>query len=157
MTDNYRRLMHLADEIFNVKNDPDQLDVNQDVIAKLKLIHPATVSEYNEGNGPVAWLLVIPTIDDLMNRFLENKITERELFELTPLDVEYDALYLCSALVLEEYRRKGITKKLSLEAIKRIQNDHPIQSLFIWPFSKEGFKTAETIARLTSLVLYRKI
>lgn len=157
MTENYRRLMQLADEVFNVKNDPDQLDVNQDVIAKLRKIHPATVSEYDEGNGPVAWLLVIPTIDDLMNRFLENKITERELFELTPLDTEYDALYLCSALVLEEYRRKGITKNLSLDAIKGIQNDHPIQSLFIWPFSKEGFKTAEAIARLTSLVLYRKI
>lgn len=157
MTENYRRLMHLVDEIFNVKNDPDQLDVNQDVLIKLKKIHPATVSEYNDGNGPVAWLLVIPTTDDLMNRFLENNITERELFELTPLDTEYDALYLCSAIVLEEYRRKGITRKLSLDAIKNIQKDHPIQSLFIWPFSDEGFKTAEAIARLTSLVLYRKI
>jgi hypothetical protein len=106
---NFERMIQLAEEVFAIKNDPKQLDVNQEVIERLKRMHPATVSEYDDGNGPVAWVLLIPTTLDLMHRFLENKISEKELFDLTPPDTSYEALYLCSAMVLEEYRRKGIT------------------------------------------------
>jgi len=154
---NYERMIHLADEVFAVKSDPDQLDVDQDVIDRLKRIHPATLSEYNDGNGPVAWILLLPTSLDLMHRFLQKEISEKELFELTTENSVYDALYLCSALVLGEYRRKGIAKQLSLDAIKRIRKDHPLKALFVWAFSKEGDLASETIARLTSLPLYKRL
>lgn len=154
---NFERMLQLAEEVFVAKNDPDQLDVNQEVLERLQLIHPATVSEYDDGNGPVAWVLLIPTTLELMNQFLENKISEKELFELTPLDTTYDALYLCSAMVLEEYRRKGIAKRLVLNAIEKIRKDHPLKALFVWPFTKEGDLGAEIIARLTSLPLYRRL
>lgn len=157
MPSNYQRLINLAEEVFSVKSDPNQLDVNQEVIERLKRIHPATVSEFSDENGPVAWLLVIPTIPDLMNRFLAMEISEKELFELTPLNSVYEAVYLCSALVLEEYRRKGIAKQLALKAIADISKDHPINALFVWAFSKEGDLAAEALARLTGLPLYRRI
>jgi GNAT superfamily N-acetyltransferase len=150
-------MMQLADEVFAVKNDPDQLDVNQQVLERLIRIHPATVSEYDDGNGPVAWVLVIPTTLDLMNRFIEKKISEKELFELTPTNITYDALYLCSALVLEEYRRKGIAKRLMLDAIEKIRKDHPLKALFVWPFSKEGDLGAKHLAELTGLPLYKRL
>ncbi|MBZ5855535.1 GNAT family N-acetyltransferase [Flavihumibacter profundi] len=153
---NFERMIQLADEVFATKNDPDQLDVNQDIIERLKKIHPATVSEYDDGNGPVAWILLIPTTLELMDRFLANKISEKELFDLTPLDTTYEALYLCSAMVLEEYRRKGIATNLILGAIEKIRKDHPLKALFVWPFSKEGDSGAESIAHLTSLPLYRR-
>jgi hypothetical protein len=153
---NFERLIRLAEEVFAVKNDPDQLDVNQQVIERLKEIHPATVSEFDNGNGPVAWVLVIPTTFDLMNRFLDKKISEKELFELTPLNTAYDALYLCSALVLEEYRRKGITKRLALNAIEDIRKNHPLKALFVWAFTKEGDLASETIAQLASLPLLKR-
>jgi GNAT superfamily N-acetyltransferase len=92
-----------------------------------------------------------------MNRFLKCEISEKELFELTPLDRAYEALYLCSALVLEEYRRKGITKQLALTSIENIRRDHPVKALFVWPFSKEGDLTSEAIARLTALPLYHRM
>ncbi|MFE3871064.1 hypothetical protein ACFX5F_07495 [Flavobacterium sp. ZS1P70] len=47
-------MLQLADEVFAVKNDPEQLDVNQEVLERLMRIHPATVSEYDDGNDPVA-------------------------------------------------------------------------------------------------------
>src|SRR5271157_1085844 len=100
---NLERMIQLADEIFAAKNDPDQLQVNPEVMERLHKIHPSTVSEYDDGNGPVAWVLLIPTTLYLMNRFLETEISEKELFNLTPLDTKYEALYLCSALVLEEH------------------------------------------------------
>lgn len=149
-------MLQLADDVFAVRNDPDQLDVNEDVIAHLQQIHPATVSEYDNGEGPVAWVLLIPTTTILMNRFLEGDITEKQLYQQTPLDTSYDALYLCSAMVLEEYRRKGITKRLVLEAIENIRKDHPIAALFVWSFTKEGDQAAEMLARETKLPLFRK-
>lgn len=154
---NLERMIQLAEEVFSVKNDPNQLDVNPAVLERLKQIHPATLSEYDDGNGPVAWILLIPTTLELMNRFIENKISEKELFDLTPLNTKYEALYLCSALVLQEYRRKGIAKRLTMEAIDNIRKDHPIKALFVWTFSKEGDLGAAEIACLTSLPLYKHI
>jgi GNAT superfamily N-acetyltransferase len=153
---NFERMIQLAEDVFAYKNDPDQLGVNPDLLERLRLIHPATISEFDDGNGPVAWVLVIPTTYDLMTRFLDHTITENELFELTPPGIHYEAIYLCSALVLEEYRRKGITLKLALKAIENIQKDHPIKSLFVWSFTPEGDMTADNIAKKASLPLFKR-
>jgi GNAT superfamily N-acetyltransferase len=153
---NFERLIKLATEVFDVKNDPSQLDINPKVLERLHQIHPETVSQYDDSNGPVAWLLVIPSTTELMNRFLMKEITEKELFNLTPLDVPYDAIYLCSALVLEEYRRQGITRELALSAIRKIRQEHPLRAVFVWAFSREGELAAETIARLSGLPLYKR-
>ncbi len=152
---NFERLVQLADEVFAVKSDPSQLDVNPEVLERLQKMHPATVSAFDDGNGPVAWVLLITTTLELMNRFLDNQISEKELFNLTPLNIQYDAIYLCSALVLEEYRRKGITKNLAMSAIEIIRKDHPLKAAFVWAFSPEGDLAAETIAQLAGLPLYK--
>jgi len=153
---NFERMIQLADEVFDARHDPDQLNINEAVLERLRRIHPAAVSEYDNGHGPVAWLLLIPTTADLMNKFLDNRISEKELFDTTPLDTPYDGLYLCSAMVLEEFRRKGIMKQLALQAFASIRNDHPLQSLFVWSFSEEGLLSAEAFAQEVSLPLYRR-
>jgi ribosomal protein S18 acetylase RimI-like enzyme len=153
---NYERMIQMADEVFASRTDPDQLNVNEEVISHLHQMHPAAVSEYDDGNGPAAWILGFPTTLDLMNRFLENKISEKELYERTPLNIPYEALYLCSAMVLPEYRRKGIAEKLTLKAIESIRKDQPIKALFVWAFSKEGEALAEKIAARTGLPLKNK-
>jgi len=154
---NYEQLLKLADEVFAVKSDPSQLDINPKVRQKLLQIHPATMSEYIDGDGPVAWLLVIPTTFELMSRFLTKEISEKELFELTPLNAQYDAIYLCSALVLEEYRRKGIVRNLACSAIENIRKTHPLKAAFVWAFSPEGDQTAKNIAQFVGLPLYKKV
>jgi GNAT superfamily N-acetyltransferase len=154
---NLERLIKLADEVFAVKSDPSQLDVDADVLNRLLRMHPVTLSEYNEGNGPCAWVLLIPTTIDLMNRFVSGEITEKDLYELTPLDIPYEAIYLCSALVLDEYRRKGIAKKLALDAIEEMQKKHPLKAAFVWAFSPEGDRAAEVIAQQAGLPLFKRI
>lgn len=154
---NLERLIQLADKVFAVKSDPTQLEVDQKVLERLRQIHPATMSEYNEGNGPCAWVLLIPTTLELMHRFVSGEITEKELYELTPLDVTYEAIYLCSALVLDEYRRKGITKKLVLDAIAKIRKKHPLKAACVWAFSQEGDRAAEVIAEQAGLPLYKRV
>lgn len=156
-TSNFERMIQLADDVFAVKNDPDQLDVNQDVLDQLRRIHPATVSEFDDGHGPVAWVLLIPTTLGLMDQFLNHSISEKELYEQTPLDSAYEAIYLCSAMVLEEYRRKGIARQLTLKAIDSIRKDHPIKAMFVWSFTTAGDITADTISQITSLPLLKRV
>jgi len=122
----------------------------------LQLIHPDTISEYDDGNGPVCWILCIPTTLYLMNQFINKKISERELYELTPLNTNYEAIYLCSALLLEEFRGKGIAQTLGVRAIENIMTDHSIKALFFWSFSKEGEKLAEKVSALMSLPLFKR-
>jgi len=153
---NYERLIQLSDEVFSSRTDPDQLNVNENVMEHLQLIHPDTLSEFDDGNGPVCWLLCIPTTLDLMTKFINKTISERELYELTPLNAKYEAIYLCSALLLEEFRRKGIAQNLAIKAIESIRIDHPIEALFLWSFSKEGERLAEKLSRLIGLPLYKR-
>jgi GNAT superfamily N-acetyltransferase len=154
---NFERMIQLAEDVFAVRSDPDQLDVNEKVLDRLRRIHPATVSEYDEGTGPVAWLLLIPTTSELMHRFLDHKISEKELFDQTPMETNFDALYLCSAMVLDEYRRKGITKQLALKAIEEIRKDHPLESLFVWSFTEEGDRAAKRLSQLAALPIHKRI
>lgn len=153
---NFERLIELSDEVFSSRTDPDQLNVNENVMEHLGLLHPDTISEYDEGNGPVCWILLIPTTLDLMNQFINKEISERELYELTPLNIKYEAIYLCSALLLEEFRGKGIAQKLGIKAIENIMLDHSIKALFFWSFSIEGEKLAEKVSGLMNLPLYKR-
>ena len=153
---NFERLIQLSDEVFSSRTDHDQLNVNENVMEHLQLIHPDTISEYDDGNGPVCWILLIPTTLELMNQFINKEISESELYEQTPLNVKYEAIYLCSALLLEEFRGKGIAQNLALNAIENIKKDHTIKALFFWSFSKEGEKLAEEVSGLIGLPLYRR-
>jgi len=104
-------------------------------------MHPATLSAKTTRNGPIAWMLVIPTTTRLMLKFIEGQIGENELLKRTPVGRPYQAVYLCSALVLPEYRGKGIAKRLLTKAIRSMRRDHPIECLFYWAFSKKGGET----------------
>ena len=149
-------MIKLAEEIFDARNDPAQISVTEEIIARLRTIHPATVTEARNEKGPIAWMLVIPTTIEVMSEFLQGAINERELLERTPVPGRYEALYLCSALVLPEERRKGLAARLVRQAIASIRRDHPISSLFTWPFTNEGDRLAEAVARDAGLVLFKR-
>ena len=157
MADNYERMIQLVTEFFDVKNDPEQLDVDERVIAHLHELHPATLSEVANEDGPIVWILVIPTLHKIMERFVSGEISEKGLVDETPVGAAYDAIYLCSASVLPEYRHKGLAKKTTIEAISAIHKDNPIKSLFYWPFSEEGRKLATAVAAEVGLPLFERV
>lgn len=153
---NFEKMIQLSEEIFSVKNDPNQLSIDEEVMQQLTKMHPNTISKYDDGNGPVSWVLLIPTSIELMNQFISNKISEKDLFEKTPLGIPYEALYLCSAITLTEYRNKGITKKLITNAIDQLLIDFPIKTLFVWSFTKEGDLLSDKLALHYNLPLLKK-
>jgi hypothetical protein len=156
MKKNLVRMIQLAEDVFDVQHDPEQIQVNEHVLERLRNIHPASMSEKSMRDGPVAWGLVLPTSRRLMDLFITKQITERELLRRTRAGRSYDAVYLCSALVLPEYRGKGIVRRLVVRSIKEIRKDHPIQFLFYWPFSEAGEKLAEAIANRLHLPLAKR-
>jgi hypothetical protein len=90
-----------------------------------------------------------------MDDFLNNTISEKEILSKTKPGQKYECIYLCSATTLPEYRGKGETKKLCLKSIKAISKDYPIQTLYVWPFTKLGEKLAENIANECNLKLLK--
>jgi len=156
MQKNLERMMRLADEFFDYRNDPEQIVVDEQIMAKLEAIDPASLAQQANEDGPIAWVLVIPTTERVMREFLEGKISERKLLEETMPGQQFDAVYLCSALVLPEFRRKGLAKSLTLRSVNAIRTRHPIRWLYIWPFSEEGARVAEEVAAEAKLPLLRK-
>jgi hypothetical protein len=154
---NLERMIALAEEVFHTKNDPGQIAINDETMDRLLRIHPSTMSERKDENGPVAWTIVLPTTFVVMERFVSGSITERELLEETPLSGPYDALYLCSALVLPEARRKGYARSLLEESIRTIARTYPMRSLFSWPFSPEGDALADAVARDMGLPMLKRL
>jgi ribosomal protein S18 acetylase RimI-like enzyme len=154
---NFDRMIALATEVFDMKNDPDQISVTQEDIGRLHALHPACMTEEATDDGPVAWVLIFPTTHELMERFLREEISERQLLSETALGGKFEAVYLCSALVLPEYRGKGVAKRLTVSAIRSMQKDHPIRELFVWPWSKEGEQSARSVARETGLTLLTRL
>ena len=153
---NLVRMIQLAEDFFATKNDPSQISIDRKVMLKLKRIHPSTMTEKSTSKGPIAWILIIPTTQELMKQFITKKINERELLNKTPLRVKYESIYLCSALVLPEHRGEGLAKRLMIKAVKSIQKKHQINSLFYWKFSTAGKKLAASVAREISLPLYKR-
>jgi len=149
-------MLALIDEIFATRNDPDQLQVNEKAMKKLNKIHEATLSEYSTEDGPAVWVLLIPTTTAIMNDFLSGKISEQGILDRTPLNAPYETIYLCSATALPEFRGKGITKKLCLDAIAGIRETNKIDSLFVWSFTKEGAELARKIAKECGVPLKEK-
>jgi len=153
---NFERMVQLAGEFFDTKADPEQLDIDEAIIVRLQKIHPATMGEISDENGPIAWSIVIPTSTKTMDQFFQGTINEKTLMEASEQEKNFDAIYLCSALVLPEFRGKGLAKKLLCNSIRMIQQDHPIQALYYWAFSNEGDMLSHSIAEELRLPLRKK-
>lgn len=149
----YERLIQLAEASFDPANNPDVLDVDETALRKLMALHPAAVAESATPDGPVAWVLLLPTTTALRDAFLAGEIGENELLDRTFPGSTFETVYLCSALVLDEFRHRGLAKNLAIGGIENIKSEHPIGSLFVWPFSEGGLAAAQSIARSLELPL----
>jgi hypothetical protein len=153
---NYQRMMALIDQVFATRKDPDQLQVTNSQLKKLKAIHPNTLTEYANDDGPLIWVLLIPTTKTVMDDFIKARISEKQLLDSTPVGGNYQSIYLCSVTALPEVRGKGLTKKLCLDAIRSIKKDHAVTTLFVWPFTAGGNKLAESLAAESGMVLFKR-
>lgn len=149
--DRLQRMIACAESFFETKNDPSQLSITPEVMERLRSLHPRSMTEIADAEGPYVWIIVIPTMNATMEEFLAGRIGERELLDQTPPGHAYEALYLCSALVLPEFRGRGLARKAVCDAVAVLRAAHPIRTLYFWGFSPEGVRLAASVARRTGL------
>ncbi len=153
---NMLRMFSIIEEVFEARTDPEQIQVTPAQLKKLKKIHPSTLSELADSNGPLIWVLLIPTLKEVMHEFLKGAISEKEMLKNTKVGEIYNCIYLCSVTSLPEARGKGLSKKVCMDAISKICSDYPIDTLFVWPFTKEGAELAKKLALQSKLDLLFK-
>ena len=146
MSPNEARMYELIDDVFDTQNDSTQLRFSESDIEKLISLSPHTLQEAANEEGPYAWISVFPTSLDLMNQFVSEQINERQLFDLTNKEDNNEVVYLCSAIVLPEFRNQGLALKLTIQAIEALQLSYPIRVALVWPFSDSGLRMAEKAA-----------
>ena len=135
--DIYEKGLAMAERVFDTPAHPDQMQATPENFNKLKSINPNTILyEVREGR-PVAWVVLVPTTIEVMDKFLKGEISEQKLLDLTQPQEKYPALYLCAAATLPEYQRQGIAGELTKTAISRmpLENNYIVYS---WPTSKAG-------------------
>lgn len=157
MQPNFVRMLELVNSFFDMKNDPDQLQVSQQVQERLQQLHHACLTEVANEDGPILWLLMFPTTSALMESFLKNEINEQQLFDQTALGrTDYDVIYLCSVSVLPEFRNKGLASEKTIAAIESMKKSFPIEKLCVWPFSADGERLSKGIADKLEMPLFVK-
>jgi hypothetical protein len=153
MSPNEARMYELIDDVFDTQNDSTQLRFSENDIEKLISLSPHTLQEAANEDGPYAWISVFPTSLDLMNQFVSEQINERQLFDLTNKEDSNEVVYLCSAIVLPEFRNQGLALKFTIQAIEALQLSYPIRVALVWPFSDNGLRLAEKAAEACGLSL----
>jgi len=130
--------MDIAERYFGTASDQDQIPITMESLDKLVSIdEDAILIKTDEHGEPISWVVVIPTGKETMELFLDNAITEKELFDRAVAENKREALYLCAAFTVPEYRGKGYAQELFSRAVKKFAPTRETD-LFAWIYSPEG-------------------
>ena len=134
--DRIKEIHKIATDYFGTETDETQLPATQAATNhafNIGGIHTLAVDK--ENGDLVGWGFSIPTTQKLMYEYLNNKITEAELFWNTKKG-NYDAIYFVSVFVKPEYRNLSIALKLINKSVEPLYKNGMI--IFYDAFSKEG-------------------
>ena len=82
----FEKMFGIAEKFYGTSLDPDQIPINSESLKKLQKISPYCFNCALDGNhNPVSWVVCIPTTKSLMGDFISNKITEKQMFDQTPI------------------------------------------------------------------------
>ena len=101
---------------FATRNDTNQIQVTAAQLKKLQKLHPSTLTELADKNGPVIWVLVIPTTTSVMNEFLRGKISEKTMLQKTKVG---DLLPQLKTQALPSERKQQIMEMLETILISK--------------------------------------
>ena len=147
----------LAERFFNMASKPDEIPASEEnkkfILEKI----PDCDNVIKSDGKIIEFTFVVPCNKSIMNRFLSNDLTEKELFEEVKLKINYDnfdTIYLCSSFIEKGYRGRGLAVKGRIMSIKtRIGNRKINPILFSWPQTKEGEKSVRRTASVLGLEL----
>lgn len=114
---------------------------------KMISLEKNTLVCYKENSVPIAWSLVLPTSRENADKFLNDEITELELFNKSVENPKFESLYLFVVITMPEYRQKGLGSSLMKYQIEYFKKEYSINDFYAWVLSLEGKRLAESLKR----------
>ena len=123
---------------------------------------PECMNIIRDDDNFIGFTLIIPSTRELMDNFINKEINENDLWlaaknRKVTLD-NFSAIYLCSAIIDKNYRRRGLSSNGFVKSIRKLigkKNVKPI--LFYWAYSNEGKLVADKVAKILNLKLEKRI
>ncbi len=137
----------IANDFFGSNDDPEQVPANMDSFHKLLALDKNSIGVQTTDDGKImGWCASFPTTIELMNKFMNNQINERQMFHMcSPGD--HGALYVMSVFVLPEYRGQVNPKSLVGRTITPMRNADT--QIFYDGFSEEGKRLGSLMSQQT--------
>ena len=132
---------YTARTFFNIDNDSTQIMADKKTYNYSCRIGGSTIMALENGKL-LGWCFAFPTNRKLMEQFLNDTISERELFWMTKKNKKYDAVYLCAAYVYSNHRQMGLGTKLINECLKPLLKERVC--IFYEPYTKKGKRLGES-------------
>lgn len=150
----------IAESYFMTHEDESQITVNSETASWIARNLPGSFNIIKDGNNVIGSTFVFITKEKHMSEFLTGGINERELFQRVREEYPFrpETVYICSAVVLPEYRRMGLALSALVKSVEKIVELYQFTPvLFYWAYSPEGQRLAEKLGDTMKLqVLKRK-
>ncbi len=141
----------LAEEFFQMQNKPKEIPASVENKRFILKKIPECDNIIRCNGRAIGFTFIVPCNVGIMERFLSNKITERELFDECKNKITYDnfdAIYLCSSFIKKKYRGRGLAIQGRIKSINKIIGGRKIKPiLFSWPQTIEGGKSVKRTAQ----------
>ncbi|MBN2517506.1 MAG: hypothetical protein JXB14_01535 [Candidatus Altiarchaeota archaeon] len=132
----------IAEGYFKTANDPEQAHITVKRARWLWRDCPECINIIKSDNMVVGSTLVLPCTTELMELFISKKINEEQLFDSIQKTVDYgsmQAIYLCSAVLIPGFRRKGLASQgLERSVRKMMAKRRSNQSFSIGPIRRRA-------------------
>ena len=122
---------------------------------------PKSICIIKDGSKFIGYSGVFPTNNLLMNQFLENKISEKQLIQnsLKEVDINnFRNIYLGFIYLLEDYRNRGIGIDCLSKQVNYFKNyfkDGNI-NFFAWTLSSEGQRLGDKLKNKENIYIFYK-
>lgn len=146
------KMEKVAIDVFGVP-DKDMVAPSPENDLKLIGIDKNTFVCFKEKGEPIAWSLVMPTSKVNSDKFLSEEINEKVIFEDSTKKHSFESLYLFVAIVLPEYRRKGLATELMSYQVNYFRDKYNIKDFYAWTFSKEGEILIKAIEKTNNILV----
>ncbi len=100
------------------------------------------------GDQVIGSTFVFPVSRDLVQSFVADKTTERQMFEEVKRNpLTWDCVYLADASILPDHRRRGLAFNCFKETIENIAKKHnkPALEVYCWPTNLKRKRLAEKL------------
>lgn len=141
----------IAEDAFRTAEDPTQVQIRPGGGTWLIDNIPECMRVIRYDKQVVGSTLIVPTSREVMQLFLNKKINEAELFARVRAAAApiWEAIYLCSAVLLPEHRGKGVATTSAMLSIDWVlANKNPRPDFYVWPTNADGMHATQRMKEL---------